>query len=147
VAKSWGPVEGAIRKTSFVVLILTSVLTLLSFEMPMRFAGLAVDATLRKNRDDRWIAFAVESLQVPANVLPLATVVIGVGRHITVGEQQWLGMNSLALLLASVFYFWQGLEAASNLPLPLGVGQGEGVDALDRPRWRAAARRARRRRV
>ncbi len=54
--------------------------------------------------------FAVEALQIPANMLPLATVAIGIVRHITVGDSQ-LGMNSLALLLASAFYFWQGLES------------------------------------
>ena len=44
-----------------------------------------------------------------ALVLPLATVAIGVYRHLT-QQPVWLGANSLALLLAAGCYFWRGLE-------------------------------------
>jgi len=43
-------------------------------------------------------------------LLPAATVGVAVYRHITVPEPKWLGANSLALLFASAFYFWRGLE-------------------------------------
>jgi hypothetical protein len=47
--------------------------------------------------------------------LPLVTVGMAVARHIwhleVLGvEPRWLGHNSLAILLAAAFYFWQGLE-------------------------------------
>jgi hypothetical protein len=42
--------------------------------------------------------------------LPLASVAIGLMRHASVPEPTWLGINSLALLLAAGFYFWRGLE-------------------------------------
>jgi hypothetical protein len=42
--------------------------------------------------------------------LPLVSVAVGVSRHFLGDKMQWLGMNSLALLLAAAFYFWRGLE-------------------------------------
>jgi hypothetical protein len=44
--------------------------------------------------------------------LPLVTVLIGIGRHLSIASPEWLGANSLALLLAAGFYFWRGLETA-----------------------------------
>jgi hypothetical protein len=52
-------------------------------------------------------------LQQTALVLPLATVGIGVYRHLA-HQPIWLGANSLALLMAAGFYFWHGLERASK---------------------------------
>lgn len=45
-----------------------------------------------------------------AMALPLLTVGIGIVRHFAVAQSQWMGANSLALLLAAGFYFWRGLE-------------------------------------
>ncbi|MBX3438883.1 MAG: hypothetical protein KF861_15435, partial [Planctomycetaceae bacterium] len=45
-----------------------------------------------------------------AYILPLLTVVAGTFRHATMVAPEWLGMNSLALLMAAGFYFWRGLE-------------------------------------
>lgn len=42
--------------------------------------------------------------------LPACTVVLGVLRHVSLSHPTWLGINSLALLLAAAFYFWLGLE-------------------------------------
>ncbi|MGE0756364.1 MAG: hypothetical protein AB7O38_05070 [Pirellulaceae bacterium] len=45
------------------------------------------------------------------NVLPLVTVVFGVGRHLADrSPESWLGANSLALLVAGAFYFWRAIE-------------------------------------
>ena len=52
-------------------------------------------------------------LQQLALVLPLATVSLGIYHHL-VKQPAWLGVNSLALLLAAGFYFWRGLEHASK---------------------------------
>ncbi|MCA9122165.1 MAG: hypothetical protein KDB11_18380 [Planctomycetales bacterium] len=47
--------------------------------------------------------------------LPLATVGVGVVRHLaTLEEAGWLGINSLAILLAGGFYFWQAIERRSK---------------------------------
>lgn len=50
---------------------------------------------------------------ITGKILPMVTVLIGVGRHIHYIEiqkqAQWLGWNSLALLAAAAFYFRQGL--------------------------------------
>ncbi len=47
--------------------------------------------------------------------MPLVAVGIAIFRHVWLleicgVEPQWLGCNSLAILLAAAFYFWQGLE-------------------------------------
>ncbi len=57
--------------------------------------------------------FASEALSVPANLLPLAAVVIGVARHVT-GPGLTLGTNSLGLLLPAAFYFWQAMETSDD---------------------------------
>jgi hypothetical protein len=49
-------------------------------------------------------------LGVLAYVMPAVTVVLGIGRHLITPEPAWLGVNSLAILLAGGFYFWRGLE-------------------------------------
>jgi hypothetical protein len=51
----------------------------------------------------------VEPFETTALLLPLGVVVIAVGRHF-LRDPQWLGMNSLALLLASGFYFYRAIE-------------------------------------
>lgn len=45
-----------------------------------------------------------------AMLLPAVTVGIGIFRQLTLAPADWLGMNSLALLFAAGFYFWQGIE-------------------------------------
>lgn len=42
--------------------------------------------------------------------MPLAGVVLGGVAHILNGEEVWKGVNSLGLLLAAAFYFFQGME-------------------------------------
>ena len=42
--------------------------------------------------------------------LPLLAVGLGVFRHLTVPNPEWLGVNSLALLAAAAFYFWRGID-------------------------------------
>ena len=42
--------------------------------------------------------------------LPLVSVGIGLFRHVHYAQPNWIGMNSLALLLAAGFYFWQAVE-------------------------------------
>jgi hypothetical protein len=47
--------------------------------------------------------------------MPLVAVGIAIGRHIVRGDQiVWHGMNSLAILLAGGFYFWQAIERRSK---------------------------------
>jgi hypothetical protein len=53
-----------------------------------------------------------------ALALPMATVAVGIGRHLFT-PPHWLGANSLALLLAAGFYFWRGLERPSKALLIL----------------------------
>ncbi len=57
------------------------------------------------------LAFAAEAFRLPAHVLPLIAVAIGIGRHVTGAPDAWLGTNSLALLMSAAFYFWQGIES------------------------------------
>jgi len=45
-----------------------------------------------------------------AQVLPLGTVGLALVRHLSFAFPQWLGMNSLAVLLAAAFYFWRAIE-------------------------------------
>ena len=45
-----------------------------------------------------------------ATALPLVTVVIGIARHMIHAPAPWLGINSLAILLAGGFYFWMGAQ-------------------------------------
>ncbi|MGH7129963.1 MAG: hypothetical protein ACREIV_15435, partial [Planctomycetaceae bacterium] len=54
-----------------------------------------------------------------ATVLPLITVVFGVGRHLLGHDTIWMGMNSLALLLAAGWYFWRGMESERRRVLSL----------------------------
>ena len=49
-------------------------------------------------------------LGVLAHVMPAVTVLLGIGRHLTTTSPDWLGVNSLAILMAGGFYFWRGLE-------------------------------------
>lgn len=58
--------------------------------------------------------FMAGPLAITGQCLPAITVVIGMGRHVLAGDSRWLGMNSLALLLAAGFYFWRGLERRST---------------------------------
>lgn len=64
----------------------------------------------------RWAERSLETkvlagpLSATGFVLPAVTVCLGLGRHILAIESVWLGMNSLAILLAGGFYFWQGIE-------------------------------------
>jgi hypothetical protein len=49
-------------------------------------------------------------------IAPAVTVAIAVCRHVWVlevqgAQPQWLGRNSLAVLLAAAFYYWKGLES------------------------------------
>lgn len=53
--------------------------------------------------------------------LPLVAVVLGIVRHISGAESAWLGLNSLALLLAAAFYFWRGLESRGNQWIVLSI--------------------------
>ncbi|MFM9963225.1 MAG: hypothetical protein ACKV2Q_18610 [Planctomycetaceae bacterium] len=57
--------------------------------------------------------FASEAFSLPANLLPLAAVLMGVARHVT-GSNSTLGMNSLGLLLPAAFYFWQAMETTDD---------------------------------
>ncbi len=57
----------------------------------------------------RWMVF-YRPLQKTAFVLPAFSVVIGVSEHLFNQSVDWIGVNSLALLLAGAFYFWRGLE-------------------------------------
>ncbi len=55
-------------------------------------------------------------------VLPLVTVGLGIVRHFAVPTSLWLGMNSLALLLAGGFYFWRGIEEKQKNWMLLSAG-------------------------
>jgi hypothetical protein len=52
----------------------------------------------------------VRPLGITGFVMPLVVVGLGVFRHLELARQDWLGLNSLALLLAAAFYFWRSLE-------------------------------------
>lgn len=47
--------------------------------------------------------------QITGSLLPALTVLLALAHHFDQASS-WLGANSLALLLAAGFYFWQGLE-------------------------------------
>ena len=48
-----------------------------------------------------------------AFVLPMVAVLVGVARHF-LAPVDWLGANSLAILLAAAFYFWRAIEERRN---------------------------------
>ncbi len=54
--------------------------------------------------------FAAGPLQVSAKVLPLVVALLAPVRFMTVPGETWLGLNSLAVLMAAAFYFWRGIE-------------------------------------
>lgn len=55
--------------------------------------------------------------------LPLLTVVVAIARHVLQGDEVvWLGMNSLALLATSGFYFWHAIERHSKQFAVLSAG-------------------------
>jgi hypothetical protein len=54
--------------------------------------------------------------------LPLLTVAIGVGRHFFYANPQWMGMNSLAILLVAAFYFYHAIERRENWLWMLSAG-------------------------
>lgn len=58
--------------------------------------------------------FLAAPLAITGQCLPAVTVAIGLGRHLTDRHSIWLGVNSLALLMAAAFYFWRGLERRSS---------------------------------
>ncbi|MBC8351358.1 MAG: hypothetical protein H8E66_05195 [Planctomycetes bacterium] len=61
------------------------------------------------------MAFLSQPLLATGRWLPLVAVGIGTTRHIDVGDSGgWLGMNSLAILAAGGFYFWQAIERKSK---------------------------------
>ena len=61
----------------------------------------------------RWWVFRSPLLALSLS-LPMVSVVIATARHFIYADPgsdpAWFGMNSLAMLLAAAFYFWQGLE-------------------------------------
>jgi hypothetical protein len=90
----------------FMVLGVTAALWL-AREATARHSALAVLA-----RPCAWTALA----------LPAVAVALGVYRHFTRHHPTWLGVNSLALLLAGGIYFWRGIEDRSKrLLLASGV--------------------------
>lgn len=58
--------------------------------------------------------FLTAPLAITGQCLPAVTVAIGLGRHFSDRHSIWLGMNSLALLMAAAFYFWRGLERRNS---------------------------------
>lgn len=67
---------------------------------------------LLASRSDRASVFARPFL-ITGRWMPLATVGIGIFRHVAY-DTQWLGLTSLAVLLAGGFYFWQAIERKSK---------------------------------
>lgn len=65
-------------------------------------------ANLAKRRESTHIL--ARPLHLTAVALPAATVGMGLVRHLT-DSPTWLGANSLALLFAAGFYFWQAVES------------------------------------
>jgi hypothetical protein len=45
-----------------------------------------------------------------AVVMPMATVIVAILRHLSGMQSSWLGSGSLAMLLAAGFYFYRGIE-------------------------------------
>ena len=74
------------------------------------FAGLTAWALGRLTSRNPSTAVMSKPLALVGLTLPLGTVAIALGRHVLGISTTWHGMNSLALLLAAGFYFWQGLE-------------------------------------
>jgi hypothetical protein len=55
------------------------------------------------------LAVLARPLGATSFVMPLVAVAVGVARHF-LAPVDWLGANSLAMLMAAAFYFWRGIE-------------------------------------
>lgn len=78
--------------------------------VPLLLAAFASGLHRLAMSDLRFRAF-VSPLRQSALVLPSLTVLIAFGRHITHPVPEWLGLNSLGVLMAAGFYFWRGIES------------------------------------
>jgi len=85
------------------------------------FGGLALFALSRyATTRQRWSVFAIPFYRT-GMCLPVVAATIAVARHFyylaSESDPAWFGVNSLAMLLAASFYFWQGLEARETSPV------------------------------
>jgi hypothetical protein len=94
---------------------------------PLVAAGLAWVGGVWSAGTGRFTVFSRPLLRT-ALALPAGTVLFGIGRHLSVTDPQWLGMNSLALLLAGGFYFWRGLESGVHLEGEASGKRGRGEE-------------------
>jgi len=84
------------------------------------FGGFVLFALSRyATTSQRWRVFATPFYRT-GMCLPMAAATIAVARHFyylaSESDPAWFGVNSLAMLLAAGFYFWQGLEARETSP-------------------------------
>ena len=80
----------------------------------LAFAAAAVSYFSKRSTS---LAAFVEPFERVAITLPALTVFAGLSRQFNVASPNWLGINSLAMLMASGFYFWRGLETRTAGPL------------------------------
>ncbi|MEX2216806.1 MAG: hypothetical protein WD768_22015 [Phycisphaeraceae bacterium] len=73
-------------------------------------AGVVLGIISRFAQNRPAISVLARPFRRTATALPLVTVGIGIVRHIISAPAPWLGMNSLAILLAGGFYFWMGTQ-------------------------------------
>ena len=77
-------------------------------------AGLLLWGLSRLSRRWNFTDILSQPFAQTALVMPLLAVAMGIFRHLHYSDPDWLGKNSLALLLAAGFYFWRGMEERQN---------------------------------
>ncbi|TWT46368.1 hypothetical protein KOR42_43450 [Thalassoglobus neptunius] len=82
---------------------------ILSSFAPMILALLTLGLAHQAKRSVSWTIFA-DPLRKTATALPAATIPMVFHQHLAYPSPEWLGIQSLALLLTSGFYFWRGIE-------------------------------------
>ncbi|MFK7819410.1 MAG: hypothetical protein AB8G99_11880 [Planctomycetaceae bacterium] len=117
--------KSELRVWASMLLVVSAVLYLVLFDVITLGSGLSMFAILvaavacevlsRIVARREGVAFAARPYRQAARLLPMGTVLVAiVRRYSTEVDLNWLGMNSLAVLVAAAYYFWCGIEEKSK---------------------------------
>ena len=110
VKRVW--IAEALTGTAFAYFILFGVIRLGSGTAPFLLlgTGLSLWGSGQAAAGRRSIGILSRPFLQTGMLLPLAAVMLAAGRHLAGHSATMLGINSLVLLAAAAFYFWNGLE-------------------------------------